>query len=336
MELLNAAIVLANFIVVPALSYGSQLALGALGVTLIYSVFRFADFAHGDTMSIATMMAIFVTWWLQAQGVGIAPLPIGLLAIPVAAVGTGILLLVIDRLVYRHYRRARAPLITFVIVSVGVMLMLNGLTRFIIGPGEQRFADGARFIISASEFKQLTGLREGLAIKTTQVITFATAWAFMAFLFWFLKFTRTGTAIRAFSDNEELALLSGISPKRVVTICWLLVALSATIAGTLYGLDKVYKPFNYFQLLLPIFAAAVVGGMGSPTGAVLGGYLIAFSEIAITYAYKRVAGYLLPESWQPEGLLQLLFTDYKFAVSFGILVVVLIFRPTGLIRGHPG
>ena len=116
----------------------------------------------------------------------------------------------------------------------------------------------------------------------------------VAALFWFLQKTRTGKAMRAYSDNEDLALLSGISPDRVVMITWILAAALATIAGTLYGLDKSFRPFTYFQLLLPIFAAAIVGGIGQPFGAIAGGFVIAFSEVMVTYAYKGVLAYLLP------------------------------------------
>ena len=139
--------------------------------------------------------------------------------------------------------------------------------------------------------------------------------------------------MRAFSDNEDLALLSGINPDRVVIFTWLIVAALATTAGVLYGLDKSFKPFTYFSILLPIFAAAIVGGIGSPIGAVVGGYVIAFSEIMVTYAYKKFFIYLLPKSLEPEGLVQLLSTDYKFAVSFTILVIVLLVRPAGIFKG---
>ncbi|MCY4274076.1 MAG: branched-chain amino acid ABC transporter permease, partial [Gammaproteobacteria bacterium] len=138
---------------------------------------------------------------------------------------------------------------------------------------------------------------------------------------------------RAFSDNQDLALLSGIKPDRVVAIAWILAAILATLSGTLYGLDKSYKPFVFMQLLLPIFASAIVGGIGQPVGAILGGFVIAYSEVLLTYAYKRFVTYLVPRDWAPEGLLQLLSTNYKFAISFIILVVVLLIRPTGIIRG---
>lgn len=234
---------------------------------------------------------------------------------------------------YKFYRTQKAKPVIFVIVSLGVMFIMNGLVRFIIGPNDQRFSDGERFIISVRDFKAMTGLKEGLAIKTTQGLTVVTAVIVVALLFYFLNRTRTGKSMRAYSDNEDLALLSGINPERVVMVTWLIVAALATIAGVLYGLDKSFKPFVYFQLLLPIFASAIVGGLGSPLGAIAGGFTIAFSEVTITYAWKKVAVYLLPDNLEPSGLVQLLSTDYKFAVSFVILLIVLLFKPTGLFAG---
>ncbi|MDP5216169.1 branched-chain amino acid ABC transporter permease [Ruegeria sp. 2205SS24-7] len=334
MDLLNALVALSNFVLIPAIAYGSQLALGALGVTMIYGILRFSNFAHGDTMAFGAMIAVLVTWWMQSVGISLGPLPTALLALPFAILGCMALLLVTDRLVYRFYREQKAKPVILVIVSMGVMFIFNGLTRFIIGPGDQRFVDGERFIISAREFKAMTGLKEGLAIKTTQGITVVVAVICVALLFWFLNRTRTGKSMRAYSDNEDLALLSGINPERVVMYTWLIVAALATTAGVLYGLDKSFRPFVYFQLLLPIFASAIVGGLGNPLGAIAGGFLIAFSEVLITYAWKKVLVYMMPEALEPSGLAQLLSTDYKFAVSFVILLIVLLFRPTGLFKGQ--
>ena len=332
-DLLNALVVLSNYVLIPAFAYGSQLALGALGVTLIYGILRFSNFAHGDTMAFGAMVTILVTWLFQGWGISLGPLPTALLAIPFGIAATAALLLTTDRLVYRFYRQQKAAPVILVIVSMGVMFVMNGLVRFIIGPNDQRFSDGERFIISAREFKKLTGLSEGLAFKTTQGITIVTAVIVVIVLFWFLNRTRTGKSMRAFSDNEDLALLSGINPDRVVTVTWLIVAGLAATAGALYGLDKSFKPFIYLQLLLPIFAAAVVGGLGNPLGAIAGGFVIAFSEVLITYPLKKVLGYLLPERFEPDTLVQILSTDYKFAVSFTILIIVLLFRPTGLFKG---
>jgi branched-chain amino acid transport system permease protein len=334
MDPLNAIVALLNFVIIPATAYGAQLALGALGVTLIYGILRFSNFAHGDTMAFGTMTVILCTWALQGMGMdGIGPLPTALLALPVGIAATGLLLVGTDRVVYRFYRAQKAKPVILVIASLGVMFILNGVVRFIIGVDDQRFADGERFIISARTFREMTGLDEGLAFRTSQGLTIVVAVIAVALLFWFLNRTRTGKSMRAFSDNEDLALLSGISPERVVTITWLIVAALATTAGVLYGLDKSFKPFTYFQLLLPIFAAAIVGGLGNPVGAILGGFVIAYSEVAVTYAFRKVVGHLLPERMEPDGLLQLLSTDYKFAVSFGILLIVLLFRPTGIMKG---
>ena len=330
MDLMNALVAILNFVVIPAASYGAQLALGALGVTLIYGILRFSNFAHGDTMAFGTAIAILLTWGLQAMGVSFGPLPTALLALPVAIALTAVLVLLTDRWVYRHYRRIKAAPIVVVMASVGVMFVMNGLTRLLIGVGEIQFADGARFVVSVAEFKKWTGLAEGLSLRTTQVITLVVAALAVWALFWFLNRTRSGKAMRAYADNEDLALLSGIDPDRVVRLTWIIATALAVTAGTLYGLDKSFKAFNYFQILLPIFAAAIVGGLGNPMGAIAGGFLIAFSEVALTYPWKKIAEYL---GFEPTGLLQMLGTEYKLAISFVILIVVLLVRPTGLFRG---
>jgi len=332
-DLINAVIVLLNFIFIPALSYGSQLALGALGVSFVYAILRFANFSHGDLMSFGAMITILFTWLFQSYGISLGFLPTALLAMPLAIIVTILFSIITDRYVFRHYRIKKSTPVVFAMVSIGVMFVIQAIVRIIIGPDDRNFFDGQKFIIKAKQFKEITGLNEGLAIKSTQVITIVVTIILVSLLFWFLQRTRTGKSMRAFSDNEDLALLSGINPSKVVFITWIIVGTLACLAGTLYGLDKSYKPFTYLGLVLPIFAAAIVGGIGNPIGAVVGGYLIAFSEIMITYAYKKFLKYLLPESLEPSSLIQLLSTDYKFAVSFTILIIVLLVRPSGIFRG---
>lgn len=333
MDILNAIVAFLNFVFIPAAAYGAQLALGALGATLIYGVLRFSNFALGDTMAFGTGVVILFTWWFQSMGIGLGPLPTALLALPFGIFFTSLLVLATDRVVYRYYRKVRAKPVIVVIASMGVMFIMSGITRFLIGVEEIRFADGAKFLIDPAGFKAATGLAEGLSLRSTQLLTLITAGLVVWALFWFLNSTRTGKSMRAYSDNEDLALLSGINPERVVQITWIIATSIAVIAGTLYGLDKAYKAFNYFSLLLPIFAAAVVGGLGNPLGAIAGGFLVAFSEVGITYAWKKVATYVVPESLAPDGLLQILSTDYKFSVSFAILIIVLLFKPTGIFKG---
>ncbi len=333
MDYLNAIILLLNYIFVPALTYGSQLALGAIFVTLIYGVLRFANFATGDMMSFGTMFAVLFTFYFQSLGVSLGVLPTALLTIPFAIIIMILYMLTIDKLVFSYYRIKKSPPVVLAMVSVGVMFVTQAIIRIIIGPFDRRFLDGEKFIIKATEFKEITGLNEGLTIKSTQAITIIVTIIVVSIMFWFLNKTKTGTSMRAYSDNEDLALLSGIDPKKVVLVTWAIAGILATVGGVLYGLDKSYKPFVYFNNMLPIFAAAIVGGIGNPLGAFLGGYVVAFGEILITYAYKRFFTYLLPEGYEPNSLMQLLSTDYKFAVSFSILVIVLLFRPSGIFKG---
>lgn len=333
MEPLNALVSLSNFMLIPALAYGSQLALGALGITLIYSILRFAHFAHGDTMALGTAAVIGGTFFLQAQGIGFGSLPTALLALPFGLIVMIAYLLAADRLVYRYYRKVKAKPMIFVMASLGVMFVTNGITRLFMGVGETRFEDGERFIFTVRQFREVTGLAEGMALRSAQAITIITALIVMVALFWFLNRTRAGKSMRAYSDNEDLALLSGINPERVVVITWIITAILLVLAGTLFGLDKGFRPFNYFQLLLPMFAAAILGGLGSPIGAIVGAYVVALAELGITYAWRRVFTYLMPEGLEPTSMMQLLPVDYKFAVTFAILVIVLLFRPTGIFKG---
>ncbi len=333
MDLLNAFIALLNYVVIPATTYGSQLAFGALGVTLIYGTLRFSNYAGGETMAWGAMFTILFTWLFQSLGISIQPLPTALIALPFSILVTVVLILVIDQSVYKYYRVKRSDPSIVIIVSLGVAMMMNATTRIIIGPKDRNFFDGERFLIKARDFKNATGLSEGLSLKFSQIITVSSSVFFVIILFWFLYKTKTGKSMRAYSDNEDLALLSGIDPNKVVMITWMIAGVLATIGGVLYGLDKSFKPFVYFNNMLPIFAAAIVGGIGNPFGAFLGGYVIAFAEIFITYAYKKFFMYILPESLEPDSLMQLLSTDYKFAVSFSILVIVLLFRPTGIFKG---
>ena len=333
-DLLNALVLISNYVLIPSLSYGSQLALGAVGVTLVFGILRFANFAHGELMGLGCTVTIFLTWWFQSMGITNSFFPTALFAMPFAMLITIFIVLAIDQSVFRFYRLNKSRPVIFVVASVGVMFMLNGLVRMLIGTDEIIFRDGQKFLVKAGLFKKMTGLNEGLALKQTQLLTVVLAVVAVFMLFWFLQRTRTGKAMRAYSDNEDLALLSGISTERIVMVTWIIAAILATLAGVLYGLDKSFKPIVYFHLLLPIFASAIVGGIGQPIGAILGGYIVAFSEIIATYAFKKFITYIVPAKFAPEGLGQLLSTEYKFAVSFLILVLVLLVCPTGIFRGR--
>ena len=333
MDFLNGITLIANYIVIPGLTYGSQLALGALGITIIYSVLRFSNFAHGEFMSFGAMSSIILSWLFVSLGFTFYPLPTAIIVLPIAIVLTISYCIIIDKFIFKFYRKQNSKSVINLIVSIGVMFFTGGLIRFIVGPGDKNFFDGERFILKARTFKNITGLNEGLTLKTTQGITIILSILLVILLFWFLNKTKTGKSMRAYSDNKELALLSGINPEKVVLITWIITGTLACVAGTLYGLDKSYKPFTYLHLVLPIFSAAIVGGVGNPVGAIIGGFVIAFSELIITFAYKKIFFYFLPSNFVPEGLLQILSTDYKIAISFLILVLVLLIKPTGIYKG---
>lgn len=343
-DIINAFVLLTNFILIPALSYASQLALGALAVTLTYSVLKFSNFSQADTMAFGAVstiiiIAIFQSDWANQNLAYILPpyellkeIPTALFALPFAIFFTILYMFLIDKLVYKNYRRINAKPITFCMASMGVMFITGGIVRLINGAERVTFDDGARFLISVKEFKELTELSQGLAIKTSQFMTITIAIILVASLFYLLNKTKTGKSMRAYSDNKDLALLSGIKSEKVIFITWIIVATLTAIAGTLYGLDKGFLPFQYHQLLLPIFASVIVGGIGSPVGAIIGAIVIAFSELLLTYSYKKFLIFLLP-GYIPDSLVQLIGVEYKSAISFVILVTILLIKPTGIFKG---
>lgn len=370
---LSAFIWVFNFLILPATVYGSTLALGALGVTLVFGILRFANFAHGDIMAFGAMISLIGVEILNRFAIFTYPVPAGIIILPVAMLSTGVLVILLDQTVYSYFRRIKSPPVVMVMASIGILFLLNGVTRLIKGANLQLFNATRTFnidqidtaalidrlgtkavqfrtdfatkeeivrvtepefvLFTVAEFKKVTGLPEGFGLDLNQILIVGFAIVLFISLYWFLTKTKPGKAMRAFSDNEDLALLSGIDPNKIVTLMWLIAGALAAVAGTMYGIDKGYKPFTYFQMVLPIFAAAIVGGIGKPQGAIVGGYLVAFTEIFITANYKKVFNYLVPENMEVAGNLQLLGTEYKFSVSFIILVIVLLFRPSGIFRG---
>ena len=375
MDFLYALILVIKDIVIPGLVFGSQLALGALGVTLIYSILRFATFAHSESMAFGAgimVLCLQATAWL-----GLSSLVGLLVGLPIVIAVTIGMLLAMNYLVFRFYQQARSVAVIFTVVSVGVMFITNSLVRFLVGvqarpliDKDQKFfsywsqerADAAadkaleraydvertaEFISSEGwvdlkvrEMKRLLGetfgvekWQEAFTITVPQAATLLIAILAVTALFYFLNRTRSGKAMRAFSDNEDLAQLSGINPQRVIQMTWAVAGVLTVLAGVLYGMDKGFTPFTYVLLLLPLFASAVVGGIGSPQGAIVGGFVIAFSELVITYNWKAVFNYLLPESLEFAGNVQVMTTENKFAVTFVVLVLVLIVRPTGIFKG---
>ena len=186
MDFFNALIAFLNYVIIPAASYGSQLAFGALGVTIIYGILRFSNFAGGETMAWGAMFTLLFTGLFQSIGISIKPIPTAVLALPLGIIITVSLVLITDRTVYKFYRKKKINPSILVIVSLGVAMVMNGMTRIIVGPSSRNFFDGERFFIKARDFKNATGLSEGLTLKVSQGITIISAIIFVSLLFWFL------------------------------------------------------------------------------------------------------------------------------------------------------
>ncbi len=271
--------------------FGSILTLGAIGVSLIFGILRFAHFAHGDMMTVGAYFAlIFVAqigWPIY-------------MALPAAMIGAAILAILIDQSVYRRLRRT-APVI-LLISSFGMALLLRAAVQLIWGTDNQVYQPGINvpYVVFDIRIKP-----DHLVIVGASVI--------LVFAFHlFLKMTRMGKAMRAMSDNVDLARVSGIDSERVVIWTWVIGGALAAAAGVLLALDTRLNPQLGWNVLLPVFAATIVGGIGRVYGAIAGGMFIGI-------ATELSTAVLLPA--------------YKPAVAFTLMVLVLILRPRGLVRG---
>lgn len=270
---------------------GSILALGAIGLSLIFGILRFAHFAHGDMMTLGAYFALFLVIELG--------LPL-YLALPLAMLGTGAAAITIDRVVYRRLRRT-APVI-LLISSFGMALVLRALVQLFWGSRNQVYEEGIA----------LPYLIGGVRIQPDHLVIVGGTLLLVVGFHLFLKLSPMGKAMRAVSDNVDLARISGIEAERVVMWTWLIGGSLAAAAGVFLALDTRLNPQLGWNLLLPVFAATVVGGIGRPYGAMAGGLIIGLSAELSTLFMAPV---------------------YKPAVAFAIMVVVLIFRPQGVFRG---
>ncbi len=288
-----------NFYLVPGIVLGCIYGLGAIGISLTFGILRFANFAHGDTMT----LGVYFTFSLVQ--LGLHPL----LAMPIAMAATAAVVLGIDRVFYRPFRRS--PTIMLVISSFGMMLMIRSVVQFIWGVQLHSLQPGvARPWVLLDSFRILP--KHVLIIAGTAVLMLA--------VHYLLTRTRIGKAMRATSDNAELAALSGIDTEGVIRATWITGSALAVAAGVFLALDTHVETMMGFKLLLPMFAAAILGGIGSPYGAVAGGLVIGIVEEISTYPWI--------------GTTPLLSPGYKAGVAFAIMVLMLIWRPQGLFRGR--
>jgi branched-chain amino acid transport system permease protein/neutral amino acid transport system permease protein len=302
---------------------GSVLALGAIGLTLIYGILKFAHFAHGDAMMLAAYIAFFaltgvmvgertdtkVLPWTLSDLPG-ATKPIlnfsfgyGLLiAMAIAAAIMVVVFIVLDRLIYRPLRRRGSGIVIFAIASLGVAIAMRSLILIF-------WSSFGRFYVPG--IRPTTDLPFGIRILTDQVFIFWAALVLSALTHVILFRTRLGKAMRAMADNPELALVSGINTDRIIIWTWVIGGGLVGIAGVMLALQAQLKPELGFVLLLPLFASTILGGIGSPQGAFVGAMVVGITEeVAVTL------GFISP--------------GYKFSVAFVILILMLLLRPRGL------
>jgi len=323
-----------NRVLISGTVLGSIYALGAIGVTLIFGILRFAHFAHGDMMTMGGFIAFVLAGLLTAMGI-VTPLPMGFVVLPVAMVIAAFLALGIDKGFYAPLRERGAKPVTMLIASIGVTLMIQGLLRLIFGSGTRSFYATESKDIFRIDMSAFGGTRP-ISITEPQVLMFVVTAALVIALHLFLTRSRLGKAMRAMADNADLAQVSGINTALVVRVTWIIAGGLACVAGVMLALDVALMPDLAFNIVLPIFAAAIVGGLGHAYGAIVGGFLIAFAETLAVFnwtAVLRPLNGLLPEGMALPSNLSLVPTEYKLTVAFVILVVTLLVRPTGIFKG---
>ncbi|MCA1297610.1 branched-chain amino acid ABC transporter permease [Stappia indica] len=285
------ALEIINFYLVPGLVVGSIYALGAVGITLVFAILRYAHLAHGDLATLGAFLGLGLV-----TALGISPY----LALPAVMVLTAVVAVGIDRVFY-DYLRERPKIVT-VMASLGIALMVRAIVQVVWGVDSQTYTRG---IVRPENWF-------GIRVRDRELITILAMIALVVALQLFLQRSKWGKAMRAMSDNPDLALLSGVDNGKVVTITWVIVGGLCAAAGLFLGLNFELKAMMGWSMLLPMFAAAILGGVGRVEGAVIGGLIVGVAE--------EMSTLFLP-------------TEYKAATAFAILLLMLLVRPTGLLRG---
>lgn len=331
---MDIVVFIINKVFVSGLVIGSIYALGAVGVTLIAGILRFSHFAHGDVMTMGAFISFVLAGLFAGMGLGL-PIASGIVVLPLAMGLTAIIVYLFDLAFYRPLRQRGARPITLLIASIGVTMMLQGLLRLFGGTATRTFFENEPKIIYRLD---MSWLGAGRPISLTQpqaALILLTLVAVLA-LHFFLSRSRLGKAMRAMADNADLAQVSGINTQLVVRTTWLIAGVLACLAGTMLALDVQLKPDLAFNIILPVFAAAVVGGLGQSYGAIAGGFIVGFAETLAVFDWSIVArpfAGILPDYITAAPTLALVPTEYKLTVSFVILVLVLLSRPTGIFKG---
>lgn len=285
---------------------GSVIALGGIGLTLIWGITDLFNCAHGDQMTVGAYITLLATSLLSGAGSlqgKVGPFSFSwsvLVAFIPAIIVSAVLAILIDRGVYRPLRRLGATSITRFIASIGVAWGLRGLVYVFWGPSFHFYTPGVRPTFQ---------LPLGLQIRTDEVFIIVVAWTAAIGTYLFLMRTKMGKALRAIADNADLARVSGIDADRMIAWAWGIAGTLIALAGTLYAIETQLRPEMGWIFLLPLFAAIILGGQGSITGAAIGGLVLGLAQQIST---------------------QWLQPTYKPAVAFIIMVLTLLLRPQGI------
>ena len=321
-----------NKVLVSGTVLGSIYALGAIGVTLIFGILRFAHFAQGDMMTMGGFIAFVLAALCAAAGIHV-PFATGFLVLPVAMAITAVIALGLDKAFYAPLRKRGAKPVTLLIASIGVTLMIQGAVRLFFGVSTRSFFETEPKTILRFDMGWIGGSRPITFTEPELLMVIITVVLCLA-LHFFLTRSRLGKAMRAMSDNPALAQVSGINTALVVRVTWIIAGALACCGGTLLALDVSLTPDLAFNIVLPIFAAAIVGGLGQAYGAIAGGFLIGFAETLAVFDWSVLLRPLQPYiPFQINSGLALVPTEYKLTVAFVILVIVLLARPTGIFKG---
>ncbi len=277
---------------------GSIIALGSIGLTLIYGILRFANFAHGDLMTGGAYIALFLVSTLfnifKMPDHTFSPLSFGLrmvIAFPISMATIAFLSILIDRILYEPLRRRRSSSVIMAMAALGASFIIQMFVLILWGADSLFYRPGV--------LRPAIELPLEIKIRPDQIFILVFVTLSVSALHLFLKHSRIGKAMRATADNPELARVTGIDTRRM--------------GGILYGIDVQLHPGMGWGFLLPLFTATILGGIGNMYGALIGGLVLGVVQQVST-------AYLLP--------------TYKPAVAFIVMIMILLIRPQGIFGGR--
>lgn len=291
---------------------GSIISLGAIGLTLVYGIVRLANFAHGDLMTAGAYIALFLVMglfsWLRIPNTPFGPFSFGwrmVIAFPVAMVTVAGVAILLDQILYRKLRKKGSGAVMLAMSSLGAAFIIRMLVLILWGPDSRSYRPGV--------LVQALKLPLGIRIMPDEILILLIVFVLVVVLHFFLQKSKMGKAMRATADNQQLALVSGIDTERIIIWTWGIGAALAAAGGILYGIDVQLSPYMGWDFLLPLFAATILGSIGSMYGALIGGLILGVAEQVST-------AFLTP--------------TYKPAVAFIIMILILLFRPKGIFGGR--